>query len=64
MIEEFISEIDKYLAKHEMNPTDFGRSFANDPSFVFRLKEGREPRISTMDRVRKKMSENQVLSEA
>jgi hypothetical protein len=56
----FIREIQKFLKFTGMSPTEFGRKFCNDPSFVTDLfgqgsLKRREPRLSTVDRIRAAM---------
>lgn len=57
-ISAFRSEIEAYLSKTGMSPTAFGRTAAGDPGLVFQLREGREPRFSTISRVRAWMAAN------
>ncbi|HAF42119.1 MAG TPA: hypothetical protein DCG90_10200 [Sphingobium sp.] len=35
--------IEKFLHRHDMPPTRFGRECARDPRLVFDLRNGREP---------------------
>ena len=46
-----LSRIEKYLRLTGMTPTRFGRESLNDPSLVFNLRSGREPRASTVQRI-------------
>ena len=39
---EFLTEIEKFLSKHEISPTMFGKILMGDPNFVFELREGRQ----------------------
>lgn len=50
-IERFRDVIEKFIAKHGLSPTRFGKDFAGDPLFVFQLREGREPRSETRARI-------------
>lgn len=50
-IEKFRNEIERYLSETGMTPTKFGKDFAGDPLFVFQLREGREPRTDTRQRI-------------
>lgn len=43
--------IEKYLKERRMPPTRFGREAVGDSRFVFDLRDGREPRSSTVRRV-------------
>lgn len=47
-----LQTIETFLTKHGLQPTTFGREALNDPSFVFDLRNGRDLRRSTEDRVR------------
>lgn len=49
--EQFLAEIEAFLAESGMNATAFGRSALNDPSFVGDLKKGRKPNLGLVDRV-------------
>lgn len=50
-IESFKSQVESFIASREMTPTQFGKTFAGDPLFVFQLREGREPRSQTRQRI-------------
>jgi len=50
-IEKFRRTVETYIADHGLTPTQFGRSFAADPLFVFQLREGREPRTATRQKI-------------
>lgn len=50
-IEAFKTQVEKFIAEREMTPTQFGKTFAGDPLFVFQLREGREPRSQTRQRI-------------
>lgn len=45
-------EVEKFLKLSNMPATKFGRSAVKDPRFVFDLRNGREPRPRTIQRVR------------
>lgn len=47
----FREQVEQFIADREMTPTFFGKTFAGDPLFVFQLREGREPRSATRERV-------------
>lgn len=49
--EELLKRIDRYLAKRNMSPTAFGRLAANDPRLVHDMREGRELRTPTRERI-------------
>jgi hypothetical protein len=52
----FKSQVEQYLQANGMRPTRFGKLFANDPQFVFQLREGREPRSATRHKILEAMS--------
>lgn len=57
-LEQFLHKIDAFLERTGMSQTAFGLAVCNDGSFVTDLRSGkREPRISTIDRVERFMSE-------
>ena len=51
-----ISEIERFLDRHDMAPTRFGSLAMSDPSFVSDLQQGRDIKWSTVERVRKFMA--------
>lgn len=50
--EMLLSEVEQFMKSRRMPPTRFGREAVGDPRFVFDLREGREPRMATVARVR------------
>lgn len=56
-LDRFISDVEAYLSKEKIKPTAFGLRAAGDPNFVFDLRTGREPRRSTIEKVRSFMTE-------
>lgn len=46
-----IRSIEKFLTRHEMPATKFGRLAAHDPRFVLDLRMGRIPRSGTEKRI-------------
>ena len=48
---DFRNAIDAHMERHRMSRTRFGRETMGDPTFVFRLDEGRDPRLDTVDRL-------------
>lgn len=56
--EMFLSEVETYLARSGMGPSEFGFQTMGDPSFVPTLRAGRDPKSSTIDRVRRWMHEH------
>lgn len=47
-----IRSVEKFLRAHHISATKFGRLAAQDPRFVIDLRNGREPRARTEERVR------------
>ena len=47
-----LREVEKFLNRSQTAPTRFGRDVVGDPRFVFDLRRGREPRQTTVERVR------------
>jgi len=56
-IQSFRDAIEAFIAARGWTPTRFGRQMAGDPLFVFDLREGREPRSETRQRILKAMQE-------
>lgn len=54
----FLQEIETYLAESGMKPTTFGKLAMGDPRFVATMRDGRAPNLSTVDRVRKFITDN------
>lgn len=50
-LERFRESIERFIAVNNLTATQFGREYAADPLFVFQLREGREPRSSTRERI-------------
>lgn len=46
-----IREIEKFLRRHGMAATRFGRLATHDPRFVLDLRMGRTPRVETRKKV-------------
>ncbi len=47
-----LREVEKFLRQSDVAPTRFGRDAVGDPRFVFDLRNGRDPRPTTVARVR------------
>lgn len=43
--------IDRYLSKTRSSPSRLGRDAVGDPNFVMNLRDGRQPRQATVERV-------------
>lgn len=48
---DLLRRIERYLSRTGAKPTVFGRAVMNDPAFVRQLRNGREPRPETVERV-------------
>ncbi|HEY0312252.1 MAG TPA: hypothetical protein VGC56_07120 [Allosphingosinicella sp.] len=46
-----IEIIERHMRAKRMAPSRFGTEAVGDPQFVFQLREGREPRNATVERV-------------
>lgn len=51
-IADLIREIDVFIKREGMTPTEFGWQSISDPNLYRSLKAGRNPRLETMDRIR------------
>lgn len=49
--EQFSADVEAFLARSGMKPTVFGKEAVNDPNFVFDLRTGRNPGLSSVDKV-------------
>jgi hypothetical protein len=47
-----LREVEKFLIASRISAARFGREAMGDPRFVFDLRNGREPRLATVSRVR------------
>ncbi len=50
---EFLATVEKFLKETKMAPTTFGTKSLEDPMFVLRLRDGRECREETQNKVLK-----------
>ena len=46
-----LDRIDRYLRLTKTTPSRLGRDAVGDPNFVTNLRDGRQPRQATLDRV-------------
>lgn len=53
-----LSQIEGHLRRTRMAPTRFGRDAVGDPKFVLQLRDGREPRKKTIERVMRYLYEH------
>lgn len=51
-IADLIKDIDALIERHGITPTDFGLLSIGDPNLYRHLKNGRNPRFHTSDRIR------------
>ena len=58
-----IRKVEKFLRKHDMAATKFGRLAAHDPRFVLDLRMGRIPRALTEKRILEWMAEYETARE-
>ncbi|SFZ81164.1 homoserine dehydrogenase [Devosia enhydra] len=56
-IQSFRQSVEAFIASRGWTPTRFGRAIAGDPLFVFDLREGREPRSETRQRILRAMQD-------
>ncbi len=56
--EEFLREIEQFIALSGMPHTAFGKESIKDASFVARLRAGRDVKVGTIERVRNWMDAN------
>lgn len=47
-----LRELEKFLRTSKISAARFGREAMGDPRFIFDLRNGREPRYQTIERVR------------
>lgn len=50
-IEKFKAAVERHLVETGTSPSGFGKKFARDPNFVFKLRKGREPRRAVRERI-------------
>lgn len=49
--DQFIADVEAFLARTGMTATAFGKETLNDPSFVPDLRGGRKPGLGSVDKV-------------
>ncbi len=54
---ELLRDIEAFLREQEMPASTFGEEAVADRGFVFNMRAGRDPKLSTADRVRKYMAD-------
>lgn len=50
-LDEFKARVEAFLIERRVSAREFGHRACKDASFVFDLRDGREPRASTMSKV-------------
>jgi len=55
-MEELLSDIETFIADHEISEWAFGEAALRDRHFIRQLREQREPRRATVQRVRDYMA--------
>lgn len=48
---KLINDIDEYLTKTGMKAYDFGKKFLNDSGAITRIRQGNNPRLSTVQKI-------------
>lgn len=51
--DQFLDEVETFLADAGISPSRFGRETVGDPNFVIDLRAGRNPSLLTADKVRR-----------
>lgn len=59
-IDTFINTVESFIKERKITATFFGKKYANDPLFVFQLREGREPRSKTRQKVLEAIAKDKV----
>lgn len=49
--QDFLDQIEAYIAAQGLTPTAFGEKVVKDPNFVFELRKGRSPSLAIVERV-------------
>lgn len=52
LLDEFVLEVEEFLARNRIEASTFGRDAFKDPGFVFELRKGRCPNLRTIERAR------------
>jgi hypothetical protein len=55
--DQLLHDIERFLKQSGMDHTRFGKEALNDPSFVARLRSGKDVRTGTVDRIRNFIAE-------
>lgn len=54
-----LQRIERHLRARRMSPTRFGREAVGDPNLISQLKDGREMRAATVQRITDYLNENE-----
>lgn len=54
---DFLADIESFLARTGIPPSRFGVIVCNDPNFVFDLRNGRSPNLRTLNKVQEFVNE-------
>jgi hypothetical protein len=55
MAKDLLSDVERFLRKHKMEPMQFGRLALKNGYFVAQLRAGSNPRVDTYERVKRFM---------
>lgn len=55
--DKLLNEIEQFQAISGVSDTAFGAEALNDPNWIFRLRRGADPKMGTVDKVRRYMRE-------
>jgi hypothetical protein len=55
--------IERHMRSHKMSPTRFGREAVGDPNLISQLRDGRELRSATLQRIVDYLNDNQCEEE-
>lgn len=63
-LKDLLSEIEAFLGETGMTPTAFGEKATNDKALVPRLRDGRDLKATTIDRIRAFMAKERAARKA
>lgn len=55
-----LTRIEQHLRRHQMTPTRFGREAARDPNLITQLRDGRELRSKTLQKIVAYLDQNEM----
>ena len=55
LLQSFIRRVERFMKRHGVTPSRFGKEAVNDPNFVFDLRSGRKPNVVLMESVERWM---------